>query len=238
MTALLPKGALSSSRRVLPSALWHSRDGGSYFPSSLAAARGNSGDDGMLSPQSPVIAASASDRVLPVTDRLGAARCLTRSMTARAVDPCPARAFSFGGKMKAPRKPSRLQDTVSFRSDWANGVAVADIGSKVDLTGRTVTHMAMRYGYPRRDRDHKILGDMPDHPAVDAPVQDLPKSAAAPEVERAEDVIRQTHPRWPVEYDAAILKTGGKYSRMANLSRSLGRSVNAILGRWHQLRAM
>lgn len=126
--------------------------------------------------------------------------------------------------------PSRIQDTVSFRADWAGGIAATDIGSKYGVQGRTVLRRAMAFGYPRRDKDHQILGPMPKHRAIDdvppAPVEKIEAPKAG-----------QAHPRWPAEYDAAILKTDGKYSRIANLSKSLGRSVNAILGRWHQLRA-
>lgn len=210
---------------------------GSYSPRSLAAAPGISGDSTALSPGFGAVAASASDRILPVSDRLGAARCLTRSITARAVELStpPARAFSSGGfTMAAPKSrggaKSKLADDATFRRLWSTGVPLSDIAESVDITPRSVTILARSYGYPYRSKTGELLGDMPrrlaDHDEqeskIDARIQNL----------------SQTHPRWPVEYDAAILKTEGKYSRIANLAKILGRSVNAVLGRWHQLRAM
>lgn len=132
--------------------------------------------------------------------------------------------------MRVHFAPSPIKDTLSFRADWAGGIPQSEIGSKYGVQGRTVMRRAMTFGYPRRDRNNHILGPMPARAAIDdgspAPIEQV----EAPKVE-------QTHPRWPAEYDLAILNTDGKYSRIANLSKSLGRSVNAILGRWHQLRA-
>ena len=124
----------------------------------------------------------------------------------------------------------RLADDMNFRRMWASGVPVAEIAEGAGLATKSVTRLARAYGYPNRsNKTHLPLGDMPATLAVDDPARNVP------EVIKVE---AQTHPRWPAEYDAAILKTGGKYSRMANLSQNLGRSVNAILARWHQLRAM
>lgn len=133
-----------------------------------------------------------------------------------------------GAKSRRGTK-ARLADDMNFRRMWASGVPLADIADGADLAPRSVTRLANTYGYPPRGKDHALLGPMPATLAVDDPARDEPVEIT---------VKAQTHPRWPVEYDAAILKTDGKYSRIANLSKSLGRSVNAILGRWHQLRAM
>lgn len=91
--------AISEIRRafLLPGASDPARPSGragSSFPGSLAAACGNSGGGKIGSPQSLAVAASDPDQVHCLPDRLGAARCLTRGMTARAVDD-PARALSF-----------------------------------------------------------------------------------------------------------------------------------------------
>ena len=131
--------------------------------------------------------------------------------------------------MANPRKPSRLQDTMEFRSMWSSGAPIEYIADKHGLTRSTVNRQASKFGYPNRGKKNNLLGNMPTTLAVDDPARNVPEVITPP---------KQSHPRWPVEYDAAILKTDGKYSRIANLSKSLGRSVNAILARWHQLRAM
>jgi hypothetical protein len=201
----------------------------------LAAAPGISGDSATLSPGLGAVAATASDQVDCLPDRLGRrVPFLSRGMTARAVELStpPARAFSKESGMSDRFAPSRIQDTMSFRADWSSGLSATDIGLKYRVQGRSVTRRAMQFGYPRRGRDHQILGAMPAHPAIDAPAPHVVAEVVIPKA-----LEGKGHPRWPLEYDAAILKTDGKYSRIANLSRSLGRSVNAILGRWHQLRA-
>lgn len=133
-----------------------------------------------------------------------------------------------GTKSRRGTKP-RLADDLNFRRMWSSGTPMAEIATSADLSAQSVARLAKSYGYPNRTAAQELLGDMPAHPAVDDPVRD---QAPEPKVEA------QTHPRWPVEYDAAILKTEGKYSRIANLSQNLGRPINAILARWHQLRAM
>jgi hypothetical protein len=197
----------------------------------LAAAPGISGDSAAISPGLGAVAAPVSDQVDCLPDRLGAARCLTRSVTARAVDG-PARAFSTETGMNEPFTTSRIQDTLAFRAEWASGMSAYLIGLKYGVQGRSVTRRAMLFGYPRRGRDHQILGPMPERPAIDAPAPE--PETTAPEKQQG---AQQTHPRWPAEYDVAIIKTAGKYSRLANLSKVLGRNVNALLARWHQLRA-
>ena len=44
--------------------------------------------------------------------------------------------------------------------------------------------------------------------------------------------------RWPAALDAKILKTDGKYRNLSKLSLEVGRPVNSLLHRWHQLRPM
>ena len=205
---------------------------GNHFPSSLAAVRGSSGGGKIGSPRSLAAAASDSDQVDCLPDRSGAACDLSRGITARAVDD-PARAFSLevqmaGSKSRRGTKP-RLADGMNFRRMWSTAVPLREIAELADMAPRSVTRLAKSYGYPYRDAQFALLGAMPATLAVDDPARNEPVEIVVKE---------QTHPRWPVEYDAAILKTDGKYSRIANLSKSLGRSVNAILGRWHQLRAM
>lgn len=131
--------------------------------------------------------------------------------------------------MANPRKPSRLQDTMDFRSMWSSGAPIENIADKHGLTRSTVNRQASKFGYPNRGKKNNLLGSMPTTLAVDDPARNVPEVIEPP---------KQSHPRWPVEYDAAILKTDGKYSRIATLATSLGRSVNAILARWHQLRPM
>ena len=76
---------------------------GSYSPRSLAAAPGISGDSATLSPGLGAVAASVSDQVDCLPDRLGCrVPFLSRGMTARAFEvptPC-ARAFSLEGRYR------------------------------------------------------------------------------------------------------------------------------------------
>lgn len=44
--------------------------------------------------------------------------------------------------------------------------------------------------------------------------------------------------RWPTALDAKIMKTDGKYRNLSKLSQEVGRPVNSLLHRWHQLRPM
>jgi hypothetical protein len=194
----------------------------------LAAVRGNSGGGKIGSPQSLGVAASDPDQVDCLPDLLGAARRPSRGTTAQAVDD-PACALSLEVQMAGISKISQLQDTQALRAMWESGVSAKQIGEAVGMAASSVNTKAKMFGYPSRARGGVLRGPMPSHPPVDAVAHDVPQEFK---------VEAQTHPRWPVEYDAAILKTDGKYSRISNLSKSLGRSVNAILGRWHQLRAM
>lgn len=157
---------------------------------------------------------------------------LSRGLTLRAGQALtpPARVFSMEAKMAATKKTSRLQDTQAFRAMWSAGVPSDQIGKVVGLAASSVNNKAKMFGYPSRGKSGALYGPMPSYPAVDAPVvKDEPEEIEAPV---------QTHPRRPVEYDAAIIKTGGKYSDIASLAKTIDRSVNAILGRWHQLRVM
>ena len=197
------------------------------FPRGLAAADGNGGDSVNRSPSLSTVAAPASDRFASVADRLGAACCLTRGRTARAVDD-PARAFSKEGDMASPKRESRLLDTMEFRRMWSEGMKPAEIGATVGLAAKSVEALARKYGYSPRWRG-RLRGSMPEYPAIDDPARFENKPQPV-------QPAPQSHPRWPAEYDAAILKTAGKYSRIAKLSQGIGRPVNAILARWHQLR--
>lgn len=130
---------------------------------------------------------------------------------------------------------ARLADDTNFRRMWATGVPLAEIAQGVDIAVNSVTRLARSYGYPSRSKGGELLGDMPSHPAVDQP---QPPKFEEAKARRRIDSISQTHPRWPVEHDVEVIRTEGKYSRMAKLSGSIERPINAILGRWHQLRAM
>ena len=45
-------------------------------------------------------------------------------------------------------------------------------------------------------------------------------------------------PRWPADLDAQVMQTEGKYHQMSELAAKIDRPINAVLHRWHQLRAM
>lgn len=129
---------------------------------------------------------------------------------------------------------ARLADDTNFRRMWATGVPLAESAQGVDIAVNSVTRLARKYEYPPRDAFGKILGAMPSRPAVDQP---QPLNVAETKACNPIESISQTHPRWPVEYDVAVLKTQGRYSRIVDLSKSIERPINAILARWHQLRA-
>ena len=126
------------------------------------------------------------------------------------------------------RDPGRLLDTMEFRRMWAEGMKPAEIGATVGLAAKTVEGLAQKYGYSPRWRG-RLRGSMPDYPAVDDPARFEKKPEPA-------KPAPQGSARWPVEYDAAIIKTAGKYSRIAKLAQAIGRPANSILARWHQLR--
>lgn len=250
MLALNPKGARSSSLRALTSALRASPRslcgaGAKGFPGSLATASGSSGDRRDSSPSLLAVAAFVSDQAHCLPDRLGSrVPFLSRGLTLRAglaLTP-PARVFSMEVIMPPQKRdPGRLLDTMEFRRMWAEGMKPAEIGATVGLAAKTVESLARKYGYSPRWRG-RLRGSMPDYPAIDEPSRFKENTELAKpepvEPKLANSAPVQTHPRWPVEYDAAIIKTGGKYSEIAALSKLIDRSINAIIGRWHQLRVM
>ena len=101
MAALPRKDALPSSLRVLALALSRGvtpsrrRTRASNFPAGLAVPEGKRGDSAHSTPHFLPVAATSSDRRVTASGRLGAAHCLSRGCTARAVKghTPPARAF-------------------------------------------------------------------------------------------------------------------------------------------------
>lgn len=206
---------------------------GSYPPHGWSSTAGISGDGATISPGLLAVAASVSDQVKVLPDRLGRrVPFLSRDITAGAVG-SPVPAFSYvEAQMAGTRErgtKARLADDMNFRRMWASAVPLSAIAVQSGIAPQSVRRLARTYGYPTRDRNCGLLGDMSKTFAVDDPAQRIPAKV---------EVVTQTHPRWPVSYDMLILKTGGKYSHMAALAKTIGRSVNAILGRWHQLRPM
>ncbi|WP_439137500.1 ParB N-terminal domain-containing protein [Roseicyclus sp.] len=74
----------------------------------------------------------------------------------------------------------------------------------------------------------------PKAPPLVAPAQIKARVAALPAPPCA---ASPPHPDWPVERDAALIETGGKYDKISELAEKWQMPISKVQARWHKVRA-
>ena len=128
-----------------------------------------------------------------------------------------------------------LPDCPTFRRMWRDKVPGAEIAARFGLKHAGSVHTAARrYDYPPRSGEwcpHELAALDPD----EAPIEDPFGRGKGPV---STDAVRAMRPddRWPLDRDAALIRSGGRYAELCALAENWGLPFRAVQQRWHRLR--
>ncbi len=128
-----------------------------------------------------------------------------------------------------PPRPERPETDDQLRRLWQDGRSINDIRRDLHMGYERIRDAVARLGLPPRQlqkggkRGRKAPSPTKPKPGEDRVIR--------------EPVMRKApHPNWTDIQDVRIFETRGKYAAIAALSADIGRSMPAILARWHQIR--
>lgn len=122
---------------------------------------------------------------------------------------------------------NRARDEL-IRSLWAKGAPHDEIAAAVGLARGGISYHITRLELPlRRPRD--AAGPAP-RKAGAALCVTVPGGAPAESIDAA------PHPVWTPDLDAAVIRTGGAWSKLSALAARLRKPTAAVQQRWHRLR--
>lgn len=120
------------------------------------------------------------------------------------------------------KKVMTLAEDAAFAALWAKGASYAELQDVFGMAApSSVTSVSRRLDLPRRSRTPR-----PGKAAGPALAERQPRAPSMP-----------PHPFWTPERDLSVLATAGRYPAIEALAKALGRRRDAVLQRWHQLRA-
>lgn len=113
-------------------------------------------------------------------------------------------------------------EDAAFAALWAKGTPYPELQAIFGLASpSSVTSVSRRLDLTRRSKtDRPAKAEKPAAPDPRLRVPAMPP-----------------HPFWTPERDLSVLATAGRYPAIEALAKTLGRRRDAVLQRWHQLRA-
>lgn len=140
-------------------------------------------------------------------------------------------------------EPIQVKLTFKLWKQWKDGVAPGAIAKELGVEVSEVRRAAKAFDFPKRMRKshglYEIGAPMPPYVAVRC----TSRSRQQHRIRSA--VLGPKHPeepsafdaRWTASDDAKILKTGGKYKALSAAAFKIGRPLQSVRQRWHQLQA-
>lgn len=114
-------------------------------------------------------------------------------------------------------------EDAAFAALWAKGTPYPELQAIFGLASpSSVTSVSRRLDLTRRsktDKPAKVAKPATPDPCLRAPAM-------------------PPHPFWTPERDLSVLATAGRYPAIEALAKVLGKGRDAVLQRWHQLRAV